>query len=200
MNNTTGDYKKFKLSKSVTVNEIEEWLEKFDEESRNKIISFIKSRFNERYILGVSVLKNHGFLKMSVACFMIETLQCFKMGEQNSKYRSRLIFKTFFDEEENFAEFKEISDDFYDNVRCGILHQSETTNAWRILCKGKLLDTNFSAFVGLPCSPAVAGVITCNGSAGTMSNLIKADHNARLLMIINRIVASLTNPTLALTM
>jgi hypothetical protein len=51
------------------------------------------------------------------------------------------MFNDFFSsEQEYFAGFKEISPDFYKSVRCGILHQGETTNAWRILRKGELLN------------------------------------------------------------
>ncbi len=141
MSNQSKNYKEFKLSTNVTVGEVEEWIAEFDEESKNKLVDFIRSRFEERYILGVCGLSNFGFLKVSVACYMIETLQCFKMGEENSDRQSRCMFKCFFEEEESFSEFKDISDDFYYNVRCGILHQSETTNAWRILCNGPLVDT-----------------------------------------------------------
>jgi len=141
MNKQSKNYNEFKLSKNVTVGAVEEWITKFDEESKTKLIGFIRSRFEERYISGISSLKGFGFLKMSVACYMIETLQCFKMGEEDSEGKSRCMFKCFFEEEEPFSQLKQHSDDFYFNVRCGILHQSETSNAWRILCNGDLVDT-----------------------------------------------------------
>lgn len=134
------DYSEFKLSSKITVKQIEEWIDKFDQESRTNLIEFIRSRFLERYIDGIRGLKNFGFLKMSVACYMIETLQCFKMGLDTSNNQSGCIFKCFFEEEEPFAAFKDFSGEFYANVRCGILHQSETSNAWRILCNGPIID------------------------------------------------------------
>ena len=46
------------------------------------------------------------------------------------------MFEDFFETEEKyFPEFKDISIDFFKSIRCGILHQAETTNAWRILKK-----------------------------------------------------------------
>lgn len=33
-----------------------------------------------------------------------------------------------------------IADDFYEGVRCGILHQAETTKGWRIWRKGPLYN------------------------------------------------------------
>ena len=38
-----------------------------------------------------------------------------------------------------FKEFKDFGNEFYDNVRCGILHQAETTGGWRITKQGKTL-------------------------------------------------------------
>ena len=37
--------------------------------------------------------------------------------------------------------FSQCSDDFYYGVRCGILHQAETTGGWRIRRRGVLFDT-----------------------------------------------------------
>jgi hypothetical protein len=37
-----------------------------------------------------------------------------------------------------FSDFKERSDDFYFNVRCGLLHQGETKKGWRINRKNDL--------------------------------------------------------------
>ena len=35
---------------------------------------------------------------------------------------------------------QKVAIDFYKSIRCGILHQAETTNAWRILRRNSLLD------------------------------------------------------------
>jgi len=52
------------------------------------------------------------------------------------------LFKT---NEEFFSGFHEISKDIYKSIRCIILHQSKTTNAWRVLRKDKHIDkTKFS--------------------------------------------------------
>lgn len=48
--------------------------------------------------------------------------------------------KIFHTEEDNFPGFKDIHEDFYTNIRCGILHQAETKNAWRIWLEGSLLN------------------------------------------------------------
>ena len=72
---------------------------------------------------------------------MIETLEAFKQGVGDTTGKSRKMFGDFFNSEhEYFPEFKQISGDFYRSVRCGILHQAETTNMWRILQKDDLLN------------------------------------------------------------
>ncbi|HZV33151.1 MAG TPA: hypothetical protein VFB72_01140, partial [Verrucomicrobiae bacterium] len=45
---------------------------------------------------------------------------------------SKQAFGSFFDRFDAFAPLRGHADDFYTSVRCGILHQAETTNGWRI--------------------------------------------------------------------
>ena len=78
---------------------------------------------------------------MAISCLMIETLESFKQGEKDTKRISQKMFVDFFKtEEKHFPDFKDIAIDFYKSIRCGILHQAETTNAWRILAINALLD------------------------------------------------------------
>ena len=79
---------------------------------------------------------------MAVCCFIIETLQSFREGVKDTSGKGRRMFKNFFNNDKDyFLGFYELDDQFYLDIRCGILHQSETKNAWRILRSGKLLDT-----------------------------------------------------------
>ena len=60
------------------------------------------------------------------------------------------MFKCFFEsEKENFPHFEKMPHEFYVHIRCGILHQAETTNAWRILLRGNLLDMDGKAINAL---------------------------------------------------
>ena len=83
---------------------------------------------------------------MASACLMIETLQSFYTGKQETPRRQGLkSFKEFFEREAKLfpgvaAEFADEKDNFYTNIRCGILHQAETKRAYRILRVGPLLD------------------------------------------------------------
>lgn len=48
---------------------------------RERLITLVRDRFTERYLRPIqSSTQKSGFLTMSVACFMIETLQCFRLG------------------------------------------------------------------------------------------------------------------------
>lgn len=132
----------FLLTNDVTVGELKKWMKDKDDDSKTKIIELIHHRFNNRYVKHLKKIDS-GFLKMAVSCLMIETLESFKQGKKDTIGRDvgQKMFKDFFETEQTFfPRFKDIHSDFYSHIRCGILHQAETTNAWRILRKDVLLD------------------------------------------------------------
>lgn len=100
-------------------------------EDKTDIADLIYERFAERYISPLK-LKSHGFAIMAVCCLMIEALQSFREGRATTKRLGRKVFGRFFDQSPHFSIFAPVSDDFYDHIRCGILHQAETTDGWRI--------------------------------------------------------------------
>ena len=116
------------------------------EQNKQEIARFIRKRFTERYITPFrgDRSKKHGFCTMAICCLMIETLESFRQGWGDTKGRGCKAFNGFFKRcKENglkLGEFAAISKDFYEGVRCGILHQGETTNGWRIRRKGPLYD------------------------------------------------------------
>jgi hypothetical protein len=139
---------KTKLSSTVT---IEKYKNMVNDQDKDGIANFLYERFSERYIIplkNVPQSKKNGFIIMAVGCFMIETLESFQHGWPNTNDRilfngerigkGKAAFRYFFNRYEHFGDFKNYEDDFYKNIRCGILHQSETTNGWRILRSGPL--------------------------------------------------------------
>jgi hypothetical protein len=66
---------------------------------------------------------------MAVSCLMIEALECFRQGWIDTKERGKgaQAFRLFFDTAEPLKEFRGYAPAFYTHVRCGILHQAETT-------------------------------------------------------------------------
>lgn len=58
-------------------------------------------------------------------------------------YSSEVAFKGFFEEPEHIAYFPEMKgkgEVFYRNIRCGLLHQAQTKDSWRITTSGKSWD------------------------------------------------------------
>jgi hypothetical protein len=110
---------------------------------RAKIADLIRGRFTERYITPIEAAaadKKHGFCTMAISCLMIEALESFRKGWPDSKRHSKDAFRSFF---KRHNEFRGIpADRFYKHVRCGILHQAETTGGWRIVRKGPIFDSS----------------------------------------------------------
>ncbi len=115
------------------------------QEDRDAIADFIDRRFRERYfdpIDALSKMQKNGFSIMALCCLTIEALQCFQEGRATSEGKSREIFQRFFDQTDEFASFRPLRNEFYKDVRCGILHQSETTRGWKIRRSGPLLNVS----------------------------------------------------------
>ena len=127
------------LSSTVSVTEYKKLVANKD---TVELINFIQQRFNERYIETMRVDRNkkNGFTIMAISCLMIESLESFYKGWGNSNGKSQLAFCSFFDREKNFDFIKGYSEEFYKNVRCGILHQGETTYGWHIRRNNKIFD------------------------------------------------------------
>ena len=80
---------------------------------------------------------------MAASCLLIEALQSFFEGLKDTKSVSAASFKNFFDRNTDvFPKFAECfpgvavnnkEDNFYYNIRCGILHQAETTGGYSIV-------------------------------------------------------------------
>ncbi len=115
-----------------------------ENKDRDGLSSFIYNRLISRYMRPFSY-NNHdykkrfknGFSMMANLCLLIETLQSFKNGWEDSEGKSRDAFAQFFQDNSYFVELSNESTSFYRNVRCGILHQGETTGGWKVSREGK---------------------------------------------------------------
>ncbi len=132
--------RKIKLATNFTVGD---YVDALDAKNRGVIADGIHRRFTERYLEPVSDQsgKRHGFTMMAIACLMVEALESFRRGwpDTNQRGKGEQAFCSFFDTHSAFAPFRGHVQDFYKGVRCGILHQAETTVGWRIGRKGELL-------------------------------------------------------------
>lgn len=127
-----------KLTESVTVARYRE-LEAAD--NRGACGRFIVQRFHERYFApALHAGTRHGFTLMAVGCLVIEALECFYQGKEHSKSQSKAMFKSFFERRTGLEDFGAKADWFFQDIRCGILHQAETTGGRRVRRAGKLLD------------------------------------------------------------
>ncbi len=105
----------------------------FRQGNKKRIARFIFDRFKERYIEPFKKnKKKNGFSMMAVACLMIEVLESFYQGFEDTKNKSKDCFKTFFEHCDELKEFRGLEEDFYYHIRCGILHQAETRDGWKI--------------------------------------------------------------------
>ena len=113
---------------------------KMNDEDKKHIQEFVKQRLTERYITPFqkgyktnNKSPQYGFLIMASMCLLIETIQAFKEGQDKYKLREcGGAFKRFLMQPEIFNCSLNLAKDFYKNVRCGILHQGEIGNYWKI--------------------------------------------------------------------
>jgi hypothetical protein len=111
------------------------------------------------------ITSGEGFAVMTLICSLIEFLQScyegktFLHGATETKFiygASAKKFKDFLELHEPFkttfqkplskpiGKIKTFADDFYSNVRCGLLHEAATNNGWTIKTyKGAISSTDF---------------------------------------------------------
>ncbi|MCY7352388.1 MAG: hypothetical protein LH606_17275 [Cytophagaceae bacterium] len=124
--------------------------------AQTELATFIFDRFYGRYLKpfeypNEDYIKNYknGFALMASCCLLIETYVSFKEKQfKDTSKESRRTFGHFFTTESRFLDLatggrkvdgtiasKEdggLPNDFYYNVRCGILHNAETRKGWTI--------------------------------------------------------------------
>lgn len=118
--------------------------------------TFFETRLNLRYLHPIKVLQDNGtfqgegFSIVAIQCSLVEFLEStaqgvnyryLRRGEALAPYEykaSQNVFVAFLrDRAPLSATFDEASaQDFYINVRCGLLHEARTKNGWRIWAKG----------------------------------------------------------------
>ena len=111
----------------------ESWQELKESRDVVQIVTMLRHRYHERYFDPFKHNKaKHGFSMMAVSCLVIESLVSLKRGWKQTKAKGSKVFDEFFSESKYFADFVGLGGEFYSHIRCGILHQAETTGGWRI--------------------------------------------------------------------
>lgn len=138
---------------------VQKCIDFFNKKDKEQLANFIYDRLYGRYIKPFDYPSNeyteyykNGFAIMTSCCLLIETFVSFTEKEfRNTNGQSGKTFGHFFTTEKRFSELstggrnangkiaskKEggLPNDFYENVRCGILHNAETKNGWTITRK-----------------------------------------------------------------
>lgn len=102
-----------------------------------------RRRINERFLEPIAHLESRdderplpfraGFAILTLDCVLIDMIQSFREGRQvNDAASSASSFK-FFLKSPAFSEFKSGDrEDFYSDVRCGLVHNAETRKNWKV--------------------------------------------------------------------
>jgi hypothetical protein len=134
------DPNKFVLSdypRKLTVCDVRSLMLQNNEESKKRLVDVIFHRLHRRYIVPMKRVPQKyksGFMMMASACLLIEAFQSFREGLENTKSRGagEERFLKFFTEIDGFKSLAQHTPEFYANIRCGILHQAETYQGWRV--------------------------------------------------------------------
>lgn len=74
-----------------------------------------------------------GFVVLAIDSLMAETLQLFKSGEADGKKKSGFLVTTFLAGPRFQPDFDKVAcKRFYEDIRCGLLHQAEARNMWLV--------------------------------------------------------------------
>lgn len=145
--NSDKDWREFRESLRGTA-DTDVWIAAFEE--------YFMQRLNLRYLNPISFLQangdssGEGFSIAAIQCTLIEFLEAtrvgltyryLKKGEKHGPYEysdSCKMFVDFLSMREPFARTfdRNSARDFYVGVRCGLLHEAQTRNGWRILARG----------------------------------------------------------------
>lgn len=141
---TNNEYKKLNLDD----NDSPDW---------ETAIEIFKSRISSRYLEPVDLLikddenrspieRRYGFSILAIDCLLIETLESYREGLTDTKGKSERMFVNFLTQRRGFKEHFSEKDakKFYEDIRCGILHQAEIMGdalLWSVgMVKGKKSD------------------------------------------------------------
>lgn len=125
---------------------LNEWtVLKFDkEEDWGKAIEIVKDRIEGRFVQWVDKISSEqfsGFAVIALDCLLLETLHGFMTGQPSKGKCS--VYKQFLSNRKHFAFDPAVASSFCENVRNGMMHDTETRRKWLIEMtkpEGKIVD------------------------------------------------------------
>jgi hypothetical protein len=122
-------------------------------QAKGEIIEFLRQRHQERFFGPIQYLtslpnkRGYGFAIMALCSLLIETIQCYRDGLPSTnldelkrmkiptaeRKNGKNAFRDFFLLPPNQKLFPGVDgNEFYANIRNGLLHQAQTKNGWKI--------------------------------------------------------------------
>ena len=110
------------------------------EEEWQKAIDIFEDRIRSRFLRVIELIERYtysGFAILALDCLLIETLQQFRKGVSKTPPRKSKEYFVQFLTKTSFAKFfnSALAEMFYDQIRCGILHQAEIKDSSRVLIR-----------------------------------------------------------------
>jgi hypothetical protein len=120
-----------------------------------RAIDVFHARLKSRFFAGIAQLEGaqySGFAILALDCLLIETVQAFRNGKNaKNNGESRKTHVAFLTTAPKFQPFfsEKLAQDFFTNVRNGLLHDGETRKGWLIKSNPKysLLDPQAGGFI-----------------------------------------------------
>jgi len=115
-----------------------DWQEISASESRDwgKAVKIVRDRLVGRYLrFADENLKNQysGFVVLALDCLLAETIEQFRAGATTGKNKSEKYITMFLSSPRFQPYFdKEARKHFYEDIRCGLLHQAEAKEMWLV--------------------------------------------------------------------
>jgi hypothetical protein len=109
-----------------------------------RAIEMLHDRIQSRFLQPVDHLKNapqstdlgFGFAMLALDCLLIDTIQSFREGRlKGNEARTARAFVDFFRASTRFGSpiwSRRLIDEFFDAIRCGLMHDGETRKGWRL--------------------------------------------------------------------
>lgn len=123
-------------NKSVSPNyRVRDWINAMASDDWIKMVAIFRDRLHGRFLEPVDLIAANpkigefaGFSIMALDCLLVETLNQFYQGLDETPKDHKRQFWKFFRASEHFKPYltKKVSDIFYSHVRCGLLHQAQT--------------------------------------------------------------------------